>query len=122
MIKFSDVYSKNKVTMLDFWASWCGPCRAFNPTLVRIYKKYHSKGFEVLGVSFDTDKARWEDAIKKDGLTWPHVSDLKGWENAVGTPYMVKYIPQNVLVDQSGTIIKRRATEEEIEQILSERL
>lgn len=122
MIKFSDVYSKNKVTMLDFWASWCGPCRAFNPTLVRIYKKYHSKGFEVLGVSFDTDKARWEDAIKKDGLTWPHVSDLKGWENAAGTPYMVKYIPQNVLVDQSGTIIKRRATEEEIEQILSERL
>lgn len=122
MVKFSDVYSKNKVTMLDFWASWCGPCRAFNPTLVRIYKKYHNKGFEVLGVSFDTDKAKWEEAIKKDGLTWPHVSDLKGWENAVGTPYMVRYIPQNVLVDQSGTIIKRRATEEEIEQILSERL
>lgn len=122
MVKFSDVYSKNKVTMLDFWASWCGPCRAFNPTLVRIYKKYHSKGFEVLGVSFDTDKAKWEEAIKKDGLTWPHVSDLKGWENSVGEPYMIKYIPQNVLVDQSGTIIKRRATEEEIEQILSERL
>ncbi len=122
MIKFSDVYSKNKITMLDFWASWCGPCRAFNPTLVKIYKKYHNKGFEVLGVSFDTDKAKWEDAIKKDGLTWPNVSDLKGWENAVGVPYMVRYIPQNVLVDQSGKIIKRRASEEEIEQILSENL
>ena len=122
MVKFSDVYAKNKITMLDFWASWCGPCRAFNPALVRIYKKYHNKGFEVLGVSFDTDKAKWEDAIKKDELTWPQVSDLKGWENAVGVPYMVKYIPQNVLVDQNGTIIKRRASEEEIEQILNERL
>ena len=121
-VKFSDVYKKYKVTMVDFWASWCGPCRRFNPTLVKIYNDYKSKGFGILGVSLDTDKEAWTKAIKDDGLAWEHVSDLGGWDNAVGMQYMVHFIPQNIFVDQDGKIIKRQASEEEIVEILNENL
>lgn len=122
-VKFSDIYSKNKVTMLDCWASWCNPCRKFNPTLVEIYKKYHNKGFEILGVSFDEDGEAWKKGIKDDGLTWPQVSDLGGWNNAVGGLYYIRFIPQNVFVDQNGTIIARRLdTKEKIEELLEKHL
>lgn len=120
MIKFSDIYSKNKVTMVDFWASWCGPCRAFNPTLVKIYNEYHKKGFEILGVSFDNNKEAWIKGIKDDKLTWPQVSDLKGWQNAVGDIYYVRFVPQNIFVNQEGKIIARQASEAQIEEILKE--
>ncbi|MEG0519155.1 MAG: TlpA disulfide reductase family protein [Bacteroidales bacterium] len=121
-VKFSDVYSKNKVTMVDFWASWCGPCRAFNPTLVKIYKEYNKKGFQILGVSLDTKQDAWLKGIQDDKLTWMHVSDLGGWQNAVGDLYYVKFVPQNIFVDQTGKIIKRHATEEEIVALLNETL
>lgn len=121
-VKFSDIYKNNKVTMVDFWASWCGPCRNFNPKLVKIYQKYHKKGFEILAVSLDRDKESWEKAIKDDKLTWHHVSDLGFWDNAVAREYRINSIPQNLFVDQNGKIIGRKVSEEKIAELLDEYL
>lgn len=121
-ITLSDIYKKNKVTMIDFWASWCGPCRNFNPTLVKIYKEYHKYGFEILGVSLDRDADSWKAGIKDDKLTWPHVSDLKYWQSEAAALYNVRYIPQNAFVDAEGKILARQLTEEEIVDFLKEQL
>ena len=96
---------RGKVLLVDFWASWCGPCRRENPTVVAAYKKYHEKGFDVLGVSLDKTKDRWLKAIEKDGLMWHHVSDLKGWKNDAAKLYGVTSIPATVLLDREGKII-----------------
>ena len=104
-VTFSDVYSANKLTLIDFWASWCGPCRQENPNVVKAYNKYHDKGFTVLGVSLDSNKNRWLKAIEEDGLVWQHVSDLQGWDNNASKEYAVNSIPANFLVDQKGEII-----------------
>ncbi len=98
---------RGKVVLVDFWASWCGPCRRENPHVVEAYNHYHAKGFDVLGVSLDKDKPRWLDAIAKDGLIWHHVSDLKGWQNSAAQLYGVTSIPHTVLVDKDGKIIAR---------------
>ena len=119
-IRFSDIYSKNKLTMIDFWASWCGPCRAFNPELVKIYKKYHKKGFEILGVSNDNSHEKWVKGIKDDKLVWPQVSDLKYWDNEVGKMYYVRYIPQNIFVDQTGKIVGRQIDKPEVDQFIGD--
>ena len=121
-IKFSDIYSKNKLTMVDFWASWCGPCRAFNPELVKIYKKYHKKGFEIIGVSHDQDHGKWVKGIADDNLTWPQVSDLKYWDNEVGKMYYVRYIPQNIFVDQNGVIVGRQIDKPEVDKFIEDYL
>lgn len=121
-VTFSDVYKKNKVTMVDFWASWCGPCRAFNPTLVKIFKEYNKKGFGIIGVSLDRNHDAWVKGIKDDGLTWPQVSDLGFWDNVVAKQYYVRFVPQNIFVDQEGKIIKRHASEDEIVELLKENL
>ncbi len=121
-VTFSDVYKKNKVTMVDFWASWCGPCRRFNPTLTKIYNEYKDKGFGIIGVSLDRDKDSWVKAIKDDKLDWVHVSDLGYWNNEVAAKYLVKFVPQSIFVDQEGKIIKRQPSEDEIVEILKANL
>jgi thiol-disulfide isomerase/thioredoxin len=101
VLKFSDL--KGKVVLIDFWASWCGPCRAENPNVVRLYEKYKNKGFTVFSVSLDDEKSKWKDAIRKDNLSWPtHVSDLKGWKSPVVTSYGFDGIPFTVLVNKEG--------------------
>ncbi len=96
---------KGNYVMIDFWASWCNPCRAENPNVVKAYNQFHPKGFQILGVSLDKTKEKWTAAIKKDGLTWTHVSDLKGWSNEVALQYSVSSIPHSVLIDKNGIIV-----------------
>lgn len=111
---------KGKFLLIDFWASWCAPCRAENPNVVSAFNKYHEKGFEILGVSLDEDKDKWLAAIEKDGLTWSHVSDLKGWENEAAKLYGVQGIPHSVLVDKEGNIIAKNLRGEELHKKLEE--
>ena len=108
--------------MVDFWASWCGPCRRFNPTLVEIHKEFKKKGFDIIGVSLDRDKDSWVKAIKNDNLKWEHVSDLAYWDCEVAKLYHVRFIPQSIFVDQNGIIIKRQPSEEEIVELLKANL
>jgi len=113
---------KGKILLVDFWASWCGPCRAENPNVVKAYQAFHAKGFDVLGVSFDRDKAKWEKAIKDDNLTWNHVSDLKYWGNAAGKLYGINSIPSNILLDKDQKIIGRNLKGEDLIKKLTELL
>ncbi|RZK41732.1 MAG: AhpC/TSA family protein [Pedobacter sp.] len=111
---------RGKYVLLDFWASWCVPCRKENPNVVAEYKKYKAKGFEILGVSLDSDKDSWIKAIKDDGLTWKHVSELKGWTNSAASAYGVKSVPASFLLDKDGKVIAKDLRGEELAKVLSE--
>jgi thiol-disulfide isomerase/thioredoxin len=113
---------RGKYVLIDFWASWCGPCRRENPTVVRLYNKYKDKGFDVYSVSLDKNKSKWKSAIVKDGLVWEnHVSDLKGWGSAATGLYGFRGIPYTVLIDKEGKVIATRlrgaALERKLEQL-----
>lgn len=111
---------RGKVVLVDFWASWCGPCRRENPNVVRLYNEYKEDGFDILGVSLDRNKDKWLAAIEKDGLTWHHVSDLRGWQNAAAQAYGVRSIPHTVLLDAEGKIIARNLRGSALEAKLAE--
>ena len=111
---------KGKYLLVDFWASWCGPCRGENPNVVAAYNKYKDKNFTILGVSLDDDKSAWQQAVKKDGLTWNHMSDLKQWESAAVSTYQFNGIPFNVLIDPAGKIIATSLRGSDLDQKLAE--
>lgn len=111
---------KGKYVLIDFWASWCPPCRAENPNLVKTYAQFKGKNFEILGVSFDKDFNNWKKAVEDDKLTWKHISDLQHWNNGAATVYGIKAIPQNVLVDPNGIIIGRNLHGEALNKKLQE--
>ena len=118
-VSLAEVVAKNKVTMVDFWASWCGPCRHENPVVKAAYEQYHELGFDVLGVSVDQDEAAWLQAVEEDQLPWTQVRDC---ENKASENYMIFYIPANFLYDQTGTMIAKGLRGEELAAKLSELL
>lgn len=119
-VKFSDIYSKNELTLLDFWAAWCNPCRQENPNVVAVYNDYKDQGFSVFGVSLDRDKESWLKAIEDDNLTWDHVSDLAYWDNAAAKLYAVNSIPSSLLVDKNGKIVAKNKREAELRKVVAE--
>lgn len=117
-IKLSDI--KGKYVLVDFWASWCIPCRQENPNLVAAYKEFRPKGFEILGVSLDEKEEHWKKAIQDDGLIWEQVSDLKGRDNEAAMIYLINSIPSNFLIDENGTIIAKNLRGEALDRKLQE--
>ncbi|PMD93228.1 alkyl hydroperoxide reductase [Siphonobacter sp. BAB-5405] len=111
---------RGKYVLIDFWAGWCGPCRRENPNVVRLYNQYKDKGFTVYGVSLDSDRKLWTDAIQKDGLTWTQVSDLKYFDSAAAIDYGIQHIPFTVLIDPQGKVIAKELRGEALEAKLKE--
>ena len=116
-LKVSDVHNGN-VLLIDFWASWCGPCRIANPELVELYHEYHDQGFEILGVSLDRDSASWVKGIQEDNLTWPQISDLKYWNSEGAELYGVPAIPHAVLVDREGIITAKKLQGDQLREAI----
>ncbi len=110
---------RGKYVLMDFWASWCRPCRVENPMLVKAFHKYSDKNFTILGISLDNNKNNWLKAIRKDKLTWTHLSDLKFWRNQVALQYGIKSVPQNILLDPDGKIIGKNISPSKLDEVLA---
>ena len=113
---------KGKIKIIDFWASWCGPCRMNNPALRKIYEEFHSKGLEIIGVSLDNSKVGWQKAIEKDGLEWINVSSLKGWDCEVVRQYNVTGVPSLFILNEYNRIIATGLRDEQLKAFLQEHL
>lgn len=111
---------RGKYTLVDFWASWCGPCRQESPTLVRLYNAFRDRGFEILTVSIDTDEAKWKNAVKKDGFTWQSVSELSGYSGPTSSLYSISAIPSSFLLDREGRIVAKNLRGKDLERKLGE--
>ena len=121
-ISLMDEVKKYKVTVIDFWASWCGPCRQEMPFMMQMYDKHQSKGLGIIGISLDNDKDAWVKGTEALGFTWPQMSDLKGWDNEIAQHFQVTSIPHTIVVDQKGTILRRGLRGEELESFVAEQL
>ncbi len=121
-LSIMDEVKKNKLTVLDFWASWCGPCRQAMPQVVNAYNKYRQQGLGIIGISLDEDKTAWTEAVKSLGMTWVQVSDLQGWNNAAAQAFGVRAIPHMIVVDQEGRIVKNGIYAAELEAFCADRL
>jgi len=122
-LALSDVTNKGKLTLVDFWAAWCRPCREENPNIVSVYNKYRDKGFNIIGVSLDTKAEAWKGAIEADGLAWNHISNLKRFQDPIAELYNVNAIPAAFLLDENGVIVARNlrgpALEEKVAELLN---
>jgi peroxiredoxin len=121
-VRFSDIYSQHELTLLDFWAAWCGPCRAENPNVVAVFNEFNNKGFTVFGVSLDREKDAWQKAIADDKLAWTQVSDLAYWQNEAAQMYSIQSIPSSLLVDKTGKIIAKNKRGDELRAFVAETL
>ena len=120
MHKLSEFVGQGKWVLIDFWASWCGPCRAEMPNVLANYKKYHDKGFDIVGLSFDQERLAWVTAISELGLPWIHLSDLRGWNSIAADVYGINAIPASILVDPQGKIVAQDLRGEELGEKLRE--
>ncbi len=121
-LRLADIIKNNKLTLVDCWASWCGPCRKEMPNVVALYKKYHEKGLEIIGISFDEDENEWKQAVEEMNMTWPQVSELQSWDNIMTRQYGVTSIPYTILIDSNGTIIGQQLRGKELEDKVKEYL
>ena len=121
-VSLMEEVKKNKVTVIDFWASWCGPCRQEMPFMIQLYDKYKPKGFGIIGISLDNEQDAWQKATDAMGVKWPQMSDLKGWENEIAQHFNVTSIPHTIVVDQQGKILRRGLRGEPLEQFIAEQI
>jgi len=121
-VRVRDYVGQNKLVLIDFWASWCGPCMREMPNVVKAYDLYHDKGLEIVGVSLDKDKASWVQAIELTGQKWPQMSDLKGWDCQGAQFYNIQSIPANVLINEHGIIIARDLRGEDLINTIAQQL
>ena len=121
-VEFSDHIGKSKYLLLDFWASWCGPCRRENPNIVKAYEEYKDKGFDIFAISLDSSRDSWLAAIEKDGLVWTNVSDLLLWDSEPAKLYGVRAIPSNFLIDENGVIVAKNLKGEDLHNTLNDLL